>query len=249
LQRTRQPRYLDPITGIDTKVCKTCGEAKPVTAFGNKGGPVTGKHYPDTDCRECRTALQAASRQADPERFRSYAQTDQRNRDKYVERKREERAAEPERVRAILRKSQTKHRDKRRTEAKAYDATHRPEKKQYNHAYRETNREELNAYDRTRLQSDPDRQESMKNHRAKRRAQKQTTQVADKIRWKFIIERDKSTCYICHRTLTEKEITFDHVIPLAKGGPHIEENIRVACGGCNSRKGTKLPAELGLCLF
>jgi hypothetical protein len=34
--------------------------------------------------------------------------------------------------------------------------------------------------------------------------------------------------------------TMDHVIPLSKGGPHIEENIRPAHAVCNLRKGARL---------
>jgi hypothetical protein len=54
-----------------------------------------------------------------------------------------------------------------------------------------------------------------------------------------IVERDRSTCYLCGRELGATEITLDHVIPLARGGAHTEENLRVACRSCNSRKGAR----------
>lgn len=58
-----------------------------------------------------------------------------------------------------------------------------------------------------------------------------------------VIKRDESTCYMCHRRLGRDEIVLDHVIPLSRGGPHCESNLRVACAPCNLRKGDKLPAE------
>ena len=58
-----------------------------------------------------------------------------------------------------------------------------------------------------------------------------------------IIERDKSTCYICGRVVAHWELVIDHVIPLSRGGSHSEDNMKVACPACNARKGTKLVAE------
>ncbi|MFF7142327.1 HNH endonuclease [Streptomyces nodosus] len=40
-------------------------------------------------------------------------------------------------------------------------------------------------------------------------------------------------CYLCGDTPNG----FDHVKPLAAGGPHIPANLRPCCGSCNSRKG------------
>jgi 5-methylcytosine-specific restriction endonuclease McrA len=38
-------------------------------------------------------------------------------------------------------------------------------------------------------------------------------------------------------------LTFDHVIPRARGGRTSWENVVTACGSCNLRKGSKLPRE------
>jgi 5-methylcytosine-specific restriction endonuclease McrA len=58
-----------------------------------------------------------------------------------------------------------------------------------------------------------------------------------------IIARDNSTCYLCGRKVGYTEVVIDHVIPLSRGGSHSEENMKVACPGCNSRKGMRLLAE------
>jgi 5-methylcytosine-specific restriction endonuclease McrA len=36
-----------------------------------------------------------------------------------------------------------------------------------------------------------------------------------------------------------KSKSFDHVIPLAKGGPHSMDNVKLSHFGCNSRKGAR----------
>jgi len=56
-----------------------------------------------------------------------------------------------------------------------------------------------------------------------------------------IYERDGHMCLYCGATedLTLDHLTLDHIIPLAKGGPHSEDNLIVACRSCNSSKGIK----------
>ncbi len=39
-----------------------------------------------------------------------------------------------------------------------------------------------------------------------------------------------------------KLATIDHKIPLAEGGTHVTENLRLVCFACNKKKGKKLVA-------
>lgn len=55
--------------------------------------------------------------------------------------------------------------------------------------------------------------------------------------------RDCFTCQYCASRRPAPELTFDHVIPRAKGGRTSWENVVTACGACNLRKGSKLPKE------
>ena len=50
--------------------------------------------------------------------------------------------------------------------------------------------------------------------------------------------RDQFTCQYCG---IEDDLTFDHVIPRAKGGVTSWENVVAACSPCNLRKSDKLP--------
>jgi 5-methylcytosine-specific restriction endonuclease McrA len=41
-------------------------------------------------------------------------------------------------------------------------------------------------------------------------------------------------------------LTRDHVLPLSRGGANTWDNVVTACSACNNRKGSRLPAEVGL---
>lgn len=57
-----------------------------------------------------------------------------------------------------------------------------------------------------------------------------------------VYERDAWTCYLCgiglvlSSTYMPNQATIDHVIPMAKGGPHTYANVRACCHRCNSLK-------------
>jgi HNH endonuclease len=81
----------------------------------------------------------------------------------------------------------------------------------------------------------------------RRHALKRTVQVADKVDYNHILERDDNWCYICEKDITpEQKIDFDHVIPLVRSGLHTEDNIRVTHSMCNRRKNRRLLSEMTL---
>jgi 5-methylcytosine-specific restriction endonuclease McrA len=43
-------------------------------------------------------------------------------------------------------------------------------------------------------------------------------------------------CVVCG---TMEDLTFDHIVPLAKGGTNELSNLQVLCRACNSKKGAK----------
>lgn len=58
--------------------------------------------------------------------------------------------------------------------------------------------------------------------------------------------RDEWTCQYCNDRKQTRELTFDHVIPRAKGGETSWTNIVAACQPCNSRKAWRTPEEAGM---
>ena len=60
--------------------------------------------------------------------------------------------------------------------------------------------------------------------------------------------RDKYRCQYCAERFQASELTFDHVVPVSKGGRKVWENIVTCCIECNRKKGGKTPREAGLTL-
>ncbi len=75
-----------------------------------------------------------------------------------------------------------------------------------------------------------------KDHRRRARKKGATIGPVDEA---AIHERDK-VCIYCG---SDQDLTIDHLIPLARGGPHCQDNLAVACRRCNSSKGTKTYEE------
>lgn len=61
--------------------------------------------------------------------------------------------------------------------------------------------------------------------------------------------RDRGTCQYCGEKVSKQDFTYDHVIPLSKGGLTRWENIVVACVICNQRKQNKTPEQAGMKLI
>jgi len=50
-------------------------------------------------------------------------------------------------------------------------------------------------------------------------------------------------CYYCGGLFKPKDLTMDHIVPLARGGRSTKENLVTCCKNCNNRKKTLLPIE------
>ena len=50
-------------------------------------------------------------------------------------------------------------------------------------------------------------------------------------------------CYYCGKLFKPKDLTMDHIVPLARGGRSTKDNIVASCKECNTRKKTLLPIE------
>ena len=61
--------------------------------------------------------------------------------------------------------------------------------------------------------------------------------------------RDGHRCQYCGNKFTDKQLTYDHVIPRARGGLTVWTNIVAACKPCNTRKGNKTPEQAGMRLL
>ena len=65
-----------------------------------------------------------------------------------------------------------------------------------------------------------------------------TTKLREKIK-----ERDNYTCCICGNSIQKEPnllLEIDHIIPIAKGGLTVEDNLQTLCWKCNRNKGIKI---------
>ncbi|AFK55013.1 MAG: HNH endonuclease [Tistrella sp.] len=60
--------------------------------------------------------------------------------------------------------------------------------------------------------------------------------------------RDRFRCQYCGRRFATEELTFDHVVPRARGGTTTWQNVVTACTACNTAKGARTPEQCGLTL-
>ena len=63
-----------------------------------------------------------------------------------------------------------------------------------------------------------------------------------------IYARDGFTCQYCSTTFEPEDLTFDHVVPVSRGGTRGWENIVTSCEPCNRQKGPRTPEEAGMTL-
>ena len=56
-------------------------------------------------------------------------------------------------------------------------------------------------------------------------------------------KRDKGTCHYCGRSFLPKELTMDHIVPIARGGKTTKGNVVPCCKECNNQKKQLLPME------
>ena len=54
---------------------------------------------------------------------------------------------------------------------------------------------------------------------------------------KMIMSVYGDKCKYCNKILTYRNTVCDHIIPVIKGGPSIEQNLQFICKTCNTRKG------------
>lgn len=89
------------------------------------------------------------------------------------------------------------------------------------------------------------------NQLSRKRVARQRAATIGKVNYKNVLERDGYWCHICEKAIDPTikgprpdALSFDHVIPLARGGSHTEDNLKPAHKTCNSRKGIKLLSEM-----
>lgn len=69
--------------------------------------------------------------------------------------------------------------------------------------------------------------------------EEEVRKISNSLRFE-VFQRDKHTCQYCGRRPPEVELEVDHLIPVARGGTDVFENLITSCRECNSGKSAKL---------
>jgi 5-methylcytosine-specific restriction endonuclease McrA len=59
--------------------------------------------------------------------------------------------------------------------------------------------------------------------------------------WQRRVQR--GLCAYCGEKVAPRELTMDHVVPVARGGRSVRGNVVAACKECNNKKQLLTPAE------
>lgn len=74
------------------------------------------------------------------------------------------------------------------------------------------------------------------------RREKAKAREARKSQW-WKRRRSSGVCHYCGATFPPRELTMDHIVPIARGGKTVKSNLVPCCAGCNAKKRYLLPVE------
>lgn len=209
---------------VCSKQCTKCAQTLPIENFPRDN------QKPDGHKPRCKPCIRAQSRGY-------YAL----NRAVILERQRESYAVSPERQRTYHQEWYSKNKDEKLAKNRLWKAENREAYAEQQKLYVERNRGASNQRRREWAKRNPEKRAAlMRHHNATRRAAtKSGASPATVERW---LSGQAQVCFYCG-SCCAGAFEIDHFIPLARGGPHEVENLRVACRPCNRRKSSRDPHE------
>ena len=69
---------------------------------------------------------------------------------------------------------------------------------------------------------------------------------AEPVSPRAVFERDEWKCGLCSEQVDRKDASLDHIIPVSRGGWHVESNLQLAHLRCNQSKGNRWSGQLEL---
>jgi 5-methylcytosine-specific restriction endonuclease McrA len=192
---------------------------------------------PHADPEE-RRAYMRAYKKAHRERIRALNQESyDRHRDEIAARRAARRAADPDTYRAKQRTIRARNIETVRQQMRASSVR-----------YRRANPERAKAAHKRYLDADPLRARAIRlpgDTRRRQRLKDAKAAAVGRIDLKAIVARDGGRCHLCGKLVAAADRSFDHLIPLSLGGPHTQDNLRLAHKRCNSKRGAgRIPAQM-----
>ena len=160
---------------------------------------------------------------------------------------RQQNAANPEPARARARRWNKANPEKKREAERRRYAANVDKERERSRRYREANPEKRSETCRNWTianpgqsgrwrRANPEQAQSDGREYARRRRARKNGVTVEPVDEAAIYERDGHMCIYCGAT---ENLELDHIVPLASGGAHCEDNLVVACLSCNRGKYTK----------
>lgn len=238
------------------KICPKCGRSLSVNEFFRANKRPDGLRVYCKDCErdydiqraDQRSAYQKQYREENKERLAEQRVSwVEENREELLEKKRAYNRL-PEVIGRMIgyrRRHYEEHKEEYLEKSARWKAENPEKVQQSQQAWKERNSEKVTE---SRARYNRDNPETVIAWSQRRRAKQAQAAVGD-VDFKRIWKRDRGVCYLCGRSVDKKDVHYDHVIPLSRGGAHSEENLRVTHGRCNLIKGAKLVEELDMSRF
>ena len=194
-----------------TKRCRVCGETKSAAEFYRFGPQGRLNSY----CKDCTR-----------ERSHHWYQA---NRERAAETGRKYKAAHRQEVTARQRAWVERNRDRVRANQRAFKDANKERLDKYFIEYRKRNADHIRTKAKDWYR---DNTERAKDYQHRRRARVRVEETPETVAYMALISGDP--CSYCGGSAD----TIDHIVPLARGGSHVSDNLAAACRLCNQRKQT-----------
>lgn len=155
----------------------------------------------------------------------------------------------PERVRAIEKRKDAKRHDAKRAQEReryATDPEFRAQVAANSARWRATNPERRAELREAWNLAHPERVKEIRRGITHRQRAKRLGVEIGPVNFAAVLDRFGGRCGICGELITDTpsfgadSLTFDHIVPLSRGGPHSESNVQPAHLRCNAQKSAKL---------
>lgn len=219
--------------GVTSKICLgLCGRDLPLGAFGLFK---EGKYGRRSKCNECR-AQEEKDRRANHPATEEQKETTRVRAREWAKENPERKAANakawaennPDKCTASTRAWQKRNPEKVRESIRNWVSSNRDKTREYARQWQAQNRELYHEIQKKW------RAGNQTYWRVRDAALRKVTSTFTLDQWLEVLEEFGHRCAYC--LCDDQKLTMDHVIPVAKGGEHVRENIVPACKSCNSRK-------------
>jgi hypothetical protein len=224
------------------KRCSKCHRVLPIDSFYRRSNRKDGHN---SSCKACDAIYGKGYRAANLEKCRqrvanytaTHPEQKRRHRKKYYATHRED-------VCQRRKVYYANHREQIHQSHETYRIAHREQANKRNTIYRIANREQLLQYARAYHAIHP---EYARRSYTTRRARLKNALEVEVIDLEVLAERDNWRCHLCHKNVTRRTWSHDHLIPLSQGGSHTYLNVALAHLLCNIRRGVgRLNVQLRL---